>query len=83
MMLLFVLMGYSYATANWFITGMPLIPSYVFPEELFAKISQRGRLVFLKSCLFKRFGAEGTHVKHDVSTCVLQHLVSSNRHMVL
>lgn len=28
-------------------------------------------------------GAEGTHVEHDVPTCLLQHLVSRNRHMVL
>lgn len=28
------------------------------------------------------YGEEGTHVEHNVPTCVLQHLVSSNRQMV-
>lgn len=29
------------------------------------------------------YGAEGTCVKHNVSTCVLQHLIFVNRHMLL
>lgn len=29
------------------------------------------------------FGAEVTHVEHDVPTYVLQHLISDNRHMLL
>lgn len=28
-------------------------------------------------------GAKVTHVEHDVPTCVLQHLVSDNRRMIL
>lgn len=29
------------------------------------------------------FGVEVTHMEHDVLTCVLQHMVSDNRHMLL